>query len=127
MAKHIKLLKNTFNKAQYRKWALLREVIGWIKEESYPNGNSGYCDSQVMRLFQIHPAVPGLLKGVVTRNIWGDPHTCGSMTVDPSLLTKDQEETLSKLLDNKIQHGKHLLPELKFVLWGDLVPTPRPA
>ena len=127
MAKHIKLLRNTYNKAQFRKWALLKEAINWLKEESYPNGNSGYCESQVMRLFQIHSAVKGLLTGVVVKNTWGDAHTCGSMTIDPSLLTKDQEEMLSKLLVRKIQHGKHLLPELKFILWGDLVPTPVPA
>ena len=123
MAKHIKLLKNTFNKAQFRKWSLIKEAIGWVKEESYPNGNSGYCDSEVMRLFQIHSAVPGLLSGVVSKNVWGDASTCGSVTIDPSLLSKEDEEMLSKLLVRKIQHGKHLLPELKFILAGMEVPT----
>lgn len=123
MAKHIKVLKNTHNKSQYRKWALIKAAIGCLKQESYPNGNSGYCDSQVMRLFQIHSAVKGLLTGVVVKNIWGDPHTCGSLTINPSLLSKEDEEVLSKLLNNKIQYGSRVLPELKFILWGVAVPA----
>ena len=122
MAKHIKLLKNTFNKSQYRKWDLVNQAIGWLKEESYPNGNSGYCDSQVMRLFQIHSAVPGLLNNVVTKNVWGDAHTCGSLTIDPSLLSKEDEDLLSSLM-TKVQHGKYQLPKLKFILAGMPIPT----
>ena len=123
MAKQIKVLKNTHNKRQFRKWALMKEAISWVKEESYPNGNSGYCDSQVMRLFQIHPAVPGLLNNVVVKNVWGDAHTCGSLTIDPSLLSKEDEEVLRSLLSRKVQHGKNMLPELKFILAGMPIPT----
>ena len=122
MAKQIKVLKNTHNKRQYRKWALMKEAISWVKEESYSNGNSGYCDSQVMRLFQIHPAVPGLLNNVVVKNVWGDAHTCGSLTIDPSLLSKEDEDLLSSLM-TKVKYGKYHLPKLKFILWGDLIPT----
>lgn len=123
MAKHIKLLKNTFNKSQFRKWNLLNQAIGCLKQEEYPNGNFGYCDSQVMRLFQIHPAVPGLLNNVVTKNVWGNAYTCGSLTIDPSHLTKEDEEVLRSLLSRKVQHGKNMLPELKFMLAGMPIPT----
>lgn len=122
MAKHIKLLKNTFNKSQFRKWDLVNQAIGCLKKESYSNGNSGYCDSQVMRLFQLHPAVPGLLDNVVVKNVWGDAYTCGSLTVDPSHLTKEGEDLLSSLM-TKVQHGKYQLPKLKFMLAGMPIPT----
>lgn len=121
MAKHVKVLKNTHNKSQHHKWSLVTKAIACLKYESYPNGNAGYCDSQVMKLVNIHPAVPGLLSSVVVKNVWGDTHTCGSITIDPSLLTNEEEELLEKLL-KEVQHGKHMLPKLKFYLWGMPIP-----
>ena len=99
MATTIRIIKNTFNKAQWVKYNTLREVVLSIKEECYPNGNAGFDQVVCRRLFQgllgsYEPTYPGLL----VKYYNGDPSTMNHMVLDPSRLTSDQVEDMKKRL-----------------------------
>ena len=106
MATRVKVLRNTFNKSQYKKYETLLRLVWAMIRESYPNGNSGYAENDVQTLFGHHSVYPGArFEHLVVSAEHGDPHSCGFYVVDPSRLSKQDMEDIEFLLsptaDNK--------------------------
>lgn len=86
------LKKNLFNKARVRKAQLFSTLLNECFTCSYPNGNSGYEQSVIFVLAEIFPAC-------VARKVYGDVHTMGHVTFDPSGLTLEDEAIIRKLIE----------------------------
>lgn len=90
----IKVVKNTFNKAQHKKYQAVIKLLEGVLYESCCNGNSGYNDSECNMLFNTRN---GFFGNIVAKKILGDPTSCGFIRLDPSLLTSEQTEVANTI------------------------------
>lgn len=93
----VTIVKNTFNKAQFKKHAALTKLVSGLKWESMP-ADSGYCQHQVRTLFGGHCYYTNAPFGnTVVADRAGDPLTSGWIKVDPSKLTAEQVAHIERL------------------------------
>lgn len=83
----VKILKNTYNKAQFNKYQAVVKLLEGVLYESSCNGNSGHSDSECQMLFS---SKNGYFGNIVVNKISGDPSSCAFIRLDPSLLSKEQ-------------------------------------
>ena len=94
----VTIVKNTFNKSQFRKHALLSKLVSGLKWESMP-ADSGYCQHQVRTLFGGHCYYTNApFAEIVIAKRSGDPLTSGHIKLDPSLLTAEQVAHIERLI-----------------------------
>lgn len=99
MATKVNVIKNTFNKSQFKKYNAILQLVRMIPRENYPNGNSGYSDSVIRNLFSgKHLVGTALFRNILQKKVKGDAYSVGFVSLNPSLLTSDQLEKLEKAL-----------------------------
>lgn len=97
----VTITKNTFNKTRGQKYQVLKDLVSKIKYETFPS-DSGYCETQVRKLFGGHIYYPDApLSNCLVNKAYGDPYSAGRYTVDPALLTKEQ---VSKIKAGEYNH-----------------------
>lgn len=91
MATTVRILsKNLFNKSRFKKCQAFKALLNETFTESYPNGNSGYCQTAIAAIANTFP------KCVVKRTN-GDPVSMGHIVFDPSKMTPDDMLLCKKL------------------------------
>ena len=99
MATKVNVIKNTFNKSQFKKYNAILQLLSIIPRERYHNGNSGYSDSIVRNLFSgKHLVGTALFRNILQKKVKGDAYSVGFVSLNPSLLTSDQLEKLERAL-----------------------------
>ncbi len=93
----VTIVKQTFNKTQFRKHAALTKLVSGLKYETMP-ADSGYCQTQVRTLFGTHSFYPNApFANLVVAKRYGDPLTSGWIKLDPSLLSAEQVAHIERL------------------------------
>ena len=90
----IKIVKNTFNKAQHKKYQAVVKLLEGVLYESSCNGNSGYSDSECNMLFSSRN---GFFGNIVVNKVNGSPSSCGFIRLNPSLLTNEQMQVANAI------------------------------
>lgn len=118
----VTIVKNTFNKSQHRKHALVSKLVAGLKYETMP-ADSGYCEHQVRTLFGTHcyyPSAP--FAHLVIAKRYGDPLTSGHIKLDPSLLTAEQCAHIERLTTPSVKRPDVTVVRAWF--WERDVPFP---
>lgn len=113
MATCISISSNEETQGQH---ILLNKILNELGWESYPNGNSGYSERDVYRVFGCSHHCYGdtsanMLRQIVVERKAGDPSSMGRLVLDAALVTPELAEHIKFLL----QPVAHACSEIKTV------------